>query len=182
MNACKEAHEKRRKFGTFWHQPISVDFLVMSDCLETQIGKKPYLRKFQMSLALGYMDTNLVAALVGGAIALAGSAFGGIVTAHRDRYKRDLEDRAKRLYLMSALLDEIKHLKSSVSEALQEVKRLVETKILEEIPTKRLKTDFLQGARFQISYDIIRFRSFRYRYTSFSRRRTLQRHVRPIRK
>jgi hypothetical protein len=100
-------------------------------------------------------DTNLIAALVGavvgGLIGLASSTFALILTAHHDRYKRDLEERANSLHLMSALLDEIKHLQSSINEALQKVNHLVETSILDDIPTDRFKTDFLQAARLRIA-------------------------------
>ena len=79
------------------------------------------------------------------------STFALILTARHDRYKRDLEERANSLHLLSALLDEIEHLRSSVNEALQKVSHLVETAVLKDIPTDRLKTDFLQAARLRIA-------------------------------
>ena len=54
-------------------------------------------------------------------IGIAASTITLVWTSHYDRYKRGLEEREKCLGLMSALLDEIQHLKLGINEALQKV-------------------------------------------------------------
>ena len=60
-----------------------------------------------------------------------------------------MEERAICLNLLSALLDELEHLRVSVNSALEKVDHLIKTKVLEDIPTDRLKTDFLQERNFR---------------------------------
>ena len=60
-----------------------------------------------------------------------------------------MEERANCLNLLSALLDELEHLRVSVNSALEKVDHLIKTKVLEDIPTDRLKTDFLQERNFR---------------------------------